>query len=357
MSSDSRRRLAAAGLVVGVLVTTWVLRPARTPAITDRRSQTVPGSIATLEPVRIGGMVQWTLIRGRDVSNPILLWLHGGPGAAEMPVVPHYDSALERNFVVVSWDQRGAGKSDPLGFDASTMTFERFVEDGHQMTRYLQRRFGRKKIYLLGHSWGSQLGLALVTRWPEDYWAYIGVGQFVSAARGQAAAHAWLEERLREEGDRDRLDVLRTLGRPPYGDRDAYLRFISMVDHAGGDLDVRPLSLALVALDAPQYSAADLVAWLRGANRGSGPMWHEPAYQDFDAVRDAPRLEVPAYFIQGARDYVTPLSVTRDYVKGVEDPAGKTLIVFDGSAHAPFLANPERFARELVRVKEQTWRR
>lgn len=142
-------------------VAAWALWPASTPAITDD-GDPVGGSIATLEPVPIGGMEQWLLIRGRHSANPVLLWLHGGPGASEMPVVPHYNRALEEEFVVVHWDQRGAGKSNPRDFDESTMTFERFVQDAHELTRHLKRRFGKKKIYLLGHSWGSHLGLVAV---------------------------------------------------------------------------------------------------------------------------------------------------------------------------------------------------
>ncbi len=125
----------------------WKALPGRTPAI-----RSGPDPIAVLEPVQIGGMTQWLLIRGQDRSAPVLLWLHGGPGAAQMPLAHATTRALERDFVVVHWDQRGAGKSNPRDFDARTMTLERFLQDAHAVTRHLQTRLGTDRIIVLGHS-------------------------------------------------------------------------------------------------------------------------------------------------------------------------------------------------------------
>lgn len=347
------------GLVLflcGALIPAFAACSGGTPPIRDAEGNRVPGSVATLEPVEIGGMEQWVLIRGRDASNPVLLWLHGGPGAAEMPVVPHYVRGLEDHFVTVHWDQRGAGKSNPDDFEAGTMTFERFVADGRAMTEHLQERFDREKIYLLGHSWGSHLGLVLAHRDPENYWAYVGVSQHVDADRSHRIAHDWLEERIRDAGDEGDLQALRELGPPPYRDHETFVEFVGLVDAYGGDFDVGMLELVRVGLTSPHYTLGDLLSWFRGANRGSGPMWDDRDYQYFDAFQEVPRLEVPAYFFNGARDYNTPLAVTRAYVDALEAPEGKELVVFENSAHTPFLAEPERFERALVRVKRGTWR-
>lgn len=347
--------VVALGLLV-VVALAWALWPASTPPITDDEGDPLPGSVASLEPVVIGGMEQWLLIRGRDTANPVLLWLHGGPGSSEMPVVPHYNGALEEEFVVVHWDQRGAGKSNPRDFDESTMTFEWFVRDARELTGYLKERFGKEKIYLLGHSWGSHLGLVLAHRYPEDYWAYVGVGQHVDAARSHRVAHEWLLERIRAEGDEGDLRKLRALGPPPYRDHETFVEFVHLVSAYGGDYDVGMPKMIWIGLASPHYDLCDLVAWFRGANRGSGPMWDEPDYQYFDAFEAVPRLEVPAYFVNGEKDYNTPLAVTRAYFEALEAPAGKELVVFHQSAHTPFMAEPETFNRELVRVKAETWR-
>lgn len=165
--------LLAAGLGLG-----WKALPGRTPGLTG------PDPIAALEPVAIGGMTQWLLIRGQDRTAPVILWLHGGPGAAQMPLAHATTRALERDFVLVHWDQRSAGKSNPRGFNPATMTLEQFLQDAHEVTRYLQARLGTGRILVLGHSWGTMLGARLVARWPEEYAGYIGVGQQVSTVRG-----------------------------------------------------------------------------------------------------------------------------------------------------------------------------
>ncbi len=124
----------------------------KTPPIKDSGGRPVPGSIASLEKVTLGGMQQWILIRGQDSTNPVLLWLHGGPGAVQMPVARYFNGALEEDFIVVHWDQRGAGKSNLPGFDERTMTFQQFMNDGHELTQLLKQRFQHGKIYLVGHS-------------------------------------------------------------------------------------------------------------------------------------------------------------------------------------------------------------
>lgn len=123
-----------------------------TPPIKDNKGNIIPESIASLEMVELGGMDQCILIRGNDLSNPILLWLHGGPGSAQMPVVHYFNGELEKDFIVVHWDQCGAGKSNPRNFDEQTMTFEQFLNDAHELTQYLKKRFSKEKIYLVGHS-------------------------------------------------------------------------------------------------------------------------------------------------------------------------------------------------------------
>lgn len=328
---------------------------AHTPEIRDARGRSVPESVATLERIHLGGMDQWVLIRGRNTSNPVLLWLHGGPGSAQM-AVRALNRDLEDHFVVVHWDQRGAGKSNPRGFDESTMSVQQFLDDAHQLTQLLKDRFGQERIYLLGHSWGTEIGLLLAWDHPQDYHAYIGVSQVVDRARSQELAHAWLEGRIEEAGSARDRERLARLGQPPYRDHAAYIRFAGMVGSYGGNFDVGMGRLALAALRAPEYTVGDLRAWLRGANRGSGPMWDEPAYRSFDALDKVPRLGVPIYFFQGRNDYNTPLARTRHFADALEAPYGKELVVFEHSAHNPFFGEPEKFTRELVRVKAETFR-
>jgi len=243
-------RLPLPILVLAAAATSGCL--AHTPAIPGPDGRPLPGSIAALESLELSGTKQWVLIRGTEATNPELLRLHGGPGAAEMPLVRRYNGGLEDHFVLVAWDQRGAGKSNPHGFDEAFMTFEQFLQDAHELTQHLKERFGQERIYLLGHSWGTQLGIRLAARHPEDYWAYIGVSQLVDQGRSTEVAHAWLANRLRGERRSRDLARLEALGPPPYADHRDCVRFIQMVDAQGGGMDVGFGPLAWAALRAPE---------------------------------------------------------------------------------------------------------
>jgi pimeloyl-ACP methyl ester carboxylesterase len=329
-------------LIIAVLV---ILKgcSARTPGIN------MPNAISDLIAIEIGGMDQWVLIRGEDRSNPVLLWLHGGPGAAQMPVHRAFNKELEKEFVVVHWDQRGAGKSNHSGFSEETMTLDRFIEDVHEMTQYLKERFGREKIFLLGHSWGTQLGILTVQRYPDNYHAFISVAQVVHPQRAEEISYDWLKQQVEQHGSRRQKRKLEQLGPPLYDEHDRYVTFAKMKDAFGGSMDIGMGRLAWISFGAKEYTFGDYAKWLRGANRGCGPMWEE--LRDFDLFRDVPSIEVPVWFIVGENDYNTPVVLVEEYYRFVEAPEGKTLIVMSGVAHAPFMGDPERFHRELTGIK------
>src|SRR5579862_547648 len=130
--------------------------------VAQARAITSPNGIESLEPVRIGGIDQWIEVRGQDVNNPILLFIHGGPGIAFMPLSGSFQGPWEKYFTVVQWDQRGAGKtytSNDEELQRRTMNIPQMEEDTLEVANYLRTRFKRDKIFVIGHSWGSVLGL------------------------------------------------------------------------------------------------------------------------------------------------------------------------------------------------------
>ena len=135
-----------------------------------------PEGIQSLERVELGGIDQWIKIRGHDRSNPILLFLHGGPGITELPVSHLFDTELEKHFTVVHWDQRASGKTRGEGFDEADLTIPTYLYDTLELVNYLTARFDKEKIYLVGHSWGSMLGTLMVRDHPELFHAYVGMG-------------------------------------------------------------------------------------------------------------------------------------------------------------------------------------
>ena len=313
------------------------------------------GSVAELLPVEIGGMQQWLLIRGKDTQNPVLLWLHGGPGSAQMPIHHAYTKELEKEYIVVHWDQRGAGKSNPSGFREETMTLDRFIEDTHEVTQYLKSRFHQDKIYLLGHSWGTTLGILVVDLYPGDYCAFISVSQVVHPERADNIAYEWLRQEVSEDGSQKDKRTFAELGSPPFREHDRFVRFISMIDEFGGGMDAGFAQLMWKSLGASEYTFTDFVKWFKGANRGSGPMWEET--REINLFSSIDSLPIPVYFFTGEKDYNTPHELVKEYYNFLEAPQGKYLVSFKYSAHTPFIAEPEKFNREVRQIKYQMERR
>ena len=310
----------------------------------------VEESVSELSFVTIGGMEQAILVRGENRSNPVLLWLHGGPGAAQMPLAHHLDRELEKEFVVVHWDQRGAGKSNHRGFDEQSMKFDRYVTDAHELIGYLKERFGQEKILLLGHSWGTQLGIELASKYPEDIRAYISVSQVVDNHRAYEIGHNWLQEQIQRGQKQDDIKRLEELGSPPFTEHSKHVAFAQMVGKYDGNFDISMGRLARIAVRSPEYSLLDYYRWLNGANRGSGPMWDEVYARHINYTEKITRLEVPVFFFAGLYDYNTPHQLVKEYFETIDAPV-KELITFENSAHTPFLGEPARFTSELINVK------
>ncbi len=313
-------------------------------------TQAVSGTkgIAKLEKVELCGMNQWISIRGEDRENPVLLWLHGGPGLAQMPVAHHFDKEIEKEFVVVHWDQRGAGKSNPLDFDESTMSFEQYMCDADELVEYLKKTLDKEKIYLVGHSWGSKLGIELVNEKPENFHAYISVNQIVDIQDGMDIAYEWLMEEVLKKNDTRSFRELERLGEPPYTIPE-YRRFAFLVIEYGGNLDMSKEELVAIGLQSPEYTFLDYVQWLDGALRGPQPMWKTSDDHDIDYREEIVSLEVPVYFFIGKNDYTTPFTLVEEYHEIIDAPK-KELVVFENSAHTPFLGETEKFYNEIIEV-------
>ncbi len=311
-------------------------------------------SIAELSFVELGGMKQAILIRGKNQSNPVLLWLHGGPGAAQMSLAHHLDSELEKEFIVVHWDQRGAGKSNHREFDEQSMRFDRFLSDAHELIGYLKERFSQEKIFLLGHSWGTQLGIELASKYPEDIYAYISVSQVVDNHRAYEMGHEWLQEQIQKGQNPDDVKRLEELGSPPFTEHSKHVAFAQLVGKYGGNFDISMGRLARIAFRAPEYSLVDYYRWLNGANRGSGPMWDEVYARHINYTEKVTKLEIPFFFFAGLHDFNTPHRLVKEYFETIDTPM-KELITFENSAHTPFLGEPDKFASEIIKVKQRIW--
>ncbi len=314
-------------------------RNARDYAITTRNG------IDEADYVKIGGIEQWITIRGEDRKNPVLLFLHGGPGDAINP----WGYAGFRNwlkyFTVVQWDQRGAGRTFGRNGTAvaSSITIERMVEDGVELAELLSKRLQKRKIVLAGHSWGSILGVFMAKARPELFYAFVGTGQVADPARNYAVAHAALVERASREGNSRALQELNEVGPPPYKDGKGFAvqrKWSNLFEGA----DVFLASTLGFALAAPGYSLGDINDWFEGQSVSAEHL--VPQTSALDPKLLGGDFAVPVFVIQGAEDFTTPASLAKTYLDSLRAPA-KAFFTIDGAGHFAVFTKPDVFLKEL----------
>lgn len=342
-----------AGVVIGfVLVSVlavWLSQTyAMTPPITDAQGNAVPGSIATLEKVPLGDSEQWVSIRGEDADNPVLLFLAGGPGGSQLTTARHALSGLEEHFVVVNWEQPGAGKSF-YAVDRSALTPEDYVQYGHELVQYLRQRFGEDKVYVLGESWGSALGIMLVQRYPDLFHAFAGTAQMVDFLETDLFCYDFALDLAQQQGNTAKLEQLREQGPPPYyGDGVAWKQVNYLRDtyaYMNQDPDIRGGFNTPRDLSSPEYGLLDIVNWARGPLDTLGHVY--PHLWDVDFREMAPELEVPVYFLLGRHDVNAPPSLVEDYYDLLDAPH-KEIIWFEHSGHSPWTSEPDKFVEVMV---------
>lgn len=350
------RSLLLAGLgAAGVGL--WLAWPAAAPPIRDEHGAVVAGSIAALEPVEVNGATQWLLIRGRDRTNPVLLFVHGGPGTPESAWLAHYNAALADDFVVVAWEQRGAGKSYPAGrANPAAMTAEQLLADIHAVTGYLQDRFGQERLYLVGHSWGTLLAIRAAHARPQDYHALVSVAQVSHSVREEAAIHAWVLDQARRDGNRRALRQLAALDAPGEGrlSLDDLSVRLKWVNRYGGGVMHRPgafRELAWIMARSRVYTGWEKLRYFRAESFSLAHLYDDLAAVDL--FSEIPGLDLPVYFVHGRHDYQVPMVVARDYFEALEAP-DKAFVVFDAAAHSPLFEDPDRFHRLMREVVDRT---
>ena len=339
----ARAFAVAAGL--GGLVAIRSVLPAGTPRVRGRTG------LATLERVRIGDCDQWILARSQDVTNPVVLFLHGGPGTSQLTSNRRNTRHLEKYFTVVNWDQRGAGKSYRAIGDAGRMNIDQFVADTRELTLYLLAKFGQERLILAGHSWGSVIAALTVARYPELYHCYVGIGQVACMAEGEAASYRWTLEQARKHRDGRAIRALEHIGPPPYqGDwQRKTVTERRYVARFGGEVHAsRNGASGLVLrglLWSREYTMADRVNYFRGILGSMRLLW--PELLQVDLFQTVPEIKVPVFFAEGRYDRECPCEIAERYFESVTAPA-KELIWFDRSAHLPNSEERDQFDHLMV---------
>ncbi len=345
-----RRALTVTTVLALVGFGALLARPARTDPILGTDGQPLQGSVAELTSVEIDGHELGLMIRGQDTGNPVLLFLAGGPGGSEVGAMRRHAEGLEEDFVVATFDQRGTGRSHDELEPTDTLTLDRAVADVIDVTNYLRERFQQERVYLVGQSWGSTLGVLAVQAEPSLYEAFVGTGQMVSQRETDRIFYddtlAWAQR----EGDQDLVDRLTDIGPPPYDEVADYETALSYehevytYDHSANSEGEGGFSENLFV---EEYTLLEQVHNL-GAFLDVFSVLY-PQLQEIDFRVDATELDVPVYLVQGGHE-ARGRSVLAEEWFGLLQAPHKELVVLDTSGHRPIFEQPEEFHEVMVRV-------
>ena len=331
-------------LIISILLILFL--PSRTPQIEGENS------IASIQKIELGGLDQYILIRGKDVSNPIMLFLHGGPGYPQISFARKYQEKLEESFTVVNWDQRGSGKSYSFNISKDSMNRDQFINDTIELIDYLSEKYKKEKIYLVGHSWGSELGLHVVDVYPEKIAAFISIGQVVNGIENEVISYDYVLQEAQKNNDKRALEDLKKIGRPPYKNpvSDTLIQRRWLSRYGGVERQVNTLKdIIWASFFSPEYTGIDGIKFALGSKFTADTMWG--GNSDLDFISELPEVKVSIYFIAGRYDYNTPSVLIEKYYDNIIAPE-KELIWFEESAHFPHFEEPEKFVEISIRIKE-----
>ncbi|MCS6302070.1 MAG: alpha/beta hydrolase [Nitrospira sp.] len=319
----------------------------KTPPFRGPDGEILANGVAEISYLRLGGFDQWVMIRGENIANPILILLHGGPGFPEMRLFRTFNAALEQYYTVVYWMQRGTSKSFDRRMPASSLTIEQFIADLDELVDMMRKRFGKDKVALYGHSWGSVLGVLYASRYPEKVAAYVGTGQIGEWAAFETASYTFVLAEAERRRHRKAIRELRAIGPPLHAfwdmvvERKWLTRFFGII---------RGMSLwrfSRVTLGGPEASIVDLPDILRSQFVTPKVMWQE--LSGVNLIKTAPALQMSIFFFLGRHDRVVVPETSVAYFDVLQAPS-KTLMWFEESGHEPPTEEPEKFNSLMVEM-------
>ncbi|VEF47610.1 alpha/beta hydrolase [Bacillus freudenreichii] len=314
-----------------------------------KREFVIPSTgIDSLEKVNLGGVEQSVLIQAVNPDNPVLLFVHGGPCMPVPGVVSRgqdYAIAtatkkLVEHFVLVFWDQRGAGKSYNKTIPVESMKIEQFISDCNELIDFLRERFNREKIYLAGHSWGTIIGLSVASRYAEKLHAYIGISQIMNWTENDQLCYDWVKEKAESAGDNKTLKKLEELGKPPYDKsvkkfkdfRGPLMKYKSMIYESETVKHPGMMGGLRIFLNSSDYSFKDIFHTFYSAYNLT---YTQALIEDFAEVNlhTIKRIDTPLYFLHGKQDFHVDGRTVERFFKKVEAPYGKEMLWYKNSSH------------------------
>ncbi len=319
-----------------------IYSPGKPTAFLDENGKPIPGSISEKIFVDINGMKQGMIIKTKDSTHPVLLYLHGG--LPDYFLSKKYPTGLEDYFTVVWWERRGSGLSYDADIPLEAITLEQLLSDTKELTNYLRKRFGKEKIYLMGRSGGTFIGIQAAARTPELYHAYIAVAQMTDQLKSETLAYEYMLEQLKEKGNRK---MLRKLEAAPVsigvGIPDAYLALRDDAMHSLGigtthDMHSIIAGMFLPSLTCRAYTINEkLNLWRAKSRSGVSILWDTILATDL--AKEIPQVDIPIYFFHGIYDYTVSYPLAKEYFMQIKAPV-KGFYTFNNSAHSPIFEEP-----------------
>lgn len=354
------------GIIVGVLLFILIIfilallgyRQLYRTKVLKANQITTPDGIDKEYIVPLNGINQYLYIRGQDKNNPIILFLHGGPGSPMLPMLYKYQYALEKDYTVVNWDQRHAGKTYFLNEDnadqiQNTLSIATSVQDIYQVVSFLKESFNQDVI-IMGHSWGSTLGTLFVSQYPEMVKAYVGIGQNVSINAGEKLI-AQVTLKLATGKDLETYkdlvsDETRYLFNTPNFDGKTFVMHRQMSHkYLMTDL-MSDLEIARIAGLSPYYNLKEIGWYLKDSLSMQRTLLDELGTMDLRKTHL--NFEVPVILIMGEKDWITPYPLAEEYFNMLQAPY-KKMYYIPNAGHSPMLENPEIFSTTVLNALEE----
>ncbi len=274
-----------------------------------------------------------------------------------LPVMTGINKDLENDFIVVNWDQRGAGKSYYPFSQSDDIDIETFISDTHELTKLLLKKFNKEKIYIMGNSWGSVIGIQVAQRYPKLYYAYIGIGQVVNMKENERLSYEYTLEQAILRNDKKAKKELEDIGAEHFNRIDWFkcllLQRKYLVKYGGAIYgESNYLCLEKHFLSSPEYSLIDIMNRVRGSKQSLKMLWLK--LLKINLFEISTQFDLTIYFIEGRHDYNAPSSIASEYYESIKAPI-KELIWFENSAHFPQWEEPKKFHNILKKVKKETY--
>jgi len=339
-------------ILLGLLLT---YSPGKSKPFLKTDGTLLADSVSEKSFITIGGVKQGMFIRGKNIQNPLLLFLHGGPGMPEYFLAEKYLAGLEERFTVCYWEQRGGGISYSPDISLESITAEQLISDTIEVTNYLRERFGQEKIYLLAHSWGSFIGIQTVKQTPELYHAYIGVGQISQMAVSERRGYSYMLEQYAMAGNESMVKKLKDYAVLESDDAIRSFFNSALRDKAMHELGIGTMRDMKSVVTGAFLPIMKCRAYLPGEKVN---IWRAKLFLRNKTILidqlfatnltvEVSQLEIPVYFISGRYDYTVNYDLSKAYLQQIQAPV-KGHYTFEQSAHSPLFEEPKKFLKIIM---------